>query len=373
MFKFFKISDRKGLITYFLIAIIVLSFIGILNQFSLSVPEDLKNSIGTKFYTTSGKHIFFVAFGLFSLWIVLTFKIDLIDKLLNNDTILTIFSAFSILTVVFVPFIGKEVNGARRWFDFKIFNFQPSEFLKIFIILFVAVAIQISAIKRKNKKRINIYIISLIFISILCGFIYISHALSSALQIMLILLCMYAFYDGIPYIYVLGTGVMGLLFGGLAIVFTSYRKARLQVTEQALLSLRSIARGGLKGAGYQEGLSRSFYLPEVQTDYVFSGFTEEWGFAGFIFLLFLLVFLVSLLFYAANFTKTLLEKMVLIGTAVMILNQTLLHMLINLSVLPSTGVTLPFLSYGGTSTVVIYIMLSICLSIMLKFNDYLEV
>ena len=65
--------------------------------------------------------------------------------------------------------------------------------------------------------------------------------------------------------------------------------------------------------------------------------------------------------------------MVLIGTAVMILNQTILHMLINLSLAPSTGVTLPFLSYGGTSTGVLFIMLAICLSIILKFNDYLEV
>ena len=87
----------------------------------------------------------------------------------------------------------------------------------------------------------------------------------------------------------------------------------------------------------------------------------------------LILFLVLLLFYASNFAKTILEKMVLIGTAVMILNQTVLHMLINLSLAPSTGVTLPFLSYGGTSTVVTFLMLAICLSIILKFNDYLEV
>ena len=217
------------------------------------------------------------------------------------------------------------------------------------------------------------YFSSFIFVLVLCGFIYRSHALSSALQIILIFLVMYSFYDAIPYIYVFLTTIFVGLAGVVGILSTAYRRDRLGLTEQAQLSLKSIARGGIRGSGYQEGLSRNFYLPEVQTDYVFAGFAEEWGFIGFIFILFLILFLVLLLFYASNFTKTIFEKMVLIGTAVMILNQTILHMLINLSLAPSTGVTLPFLSYGGTSTGVLFIMLAICLSIMLKFNDYLEV
>ena len=385
MYKFLKISDKKGLITYFLVCIIVLSFIGILNQFSLSVPEDLKNSIGTKFYTTALKHSVYIIGGLCFLFVVLMLRLDLIKALLNNDRNFLIFFIFSVGSVIAVPFIGKQVNGARRWFDFKIFNFQPSEFLKIFIILFVAAVIQRLYFEVKKRKIVYIlsfirvtkvgfiYFSSFIFVLILCVFIYLSHALSSALQIMLIFLVMYSFYDGITYLYVSLTTLFVGIAGILGILSTSYRRDRLGVTEQALLSLKSIARGGIRGSGYQEGLSRNFYLPEVQTDYVFAGFSEEWGFIGFIFLLSLILFLVLLLFYASNFAKTILEKMVLIGTAVMILNQTVLHMLINLSLAPSTGVTLPFLSYGGTSTVVTFLMLAICLSIILKFNDYLEV
>ena len=225
----------------------------------------------------------------------------------------------------------------------------------------------------KVTKIGRAYFLSFFIVLTLCVFIYLSHALSSALQIILIFLVMYSFYDAIPYIYVSLTTIFVGLAGVVGILSTAYRRDRLGLTEQAQLSLKSIARGGIRGAGYQEGLSRNFYLPEVQTDYVFAGFAEEWGFIGFIFILFLILFLVLLLFYASNFTKTIFEKMVLIGTAVMILNQTILHMLINLSLAPSTGVTLPFLSYGGTSTGVLFIMLAICLSIMLKFNDYLEV
>ena len=308
----------------------------------------------------------------------------------SNETfyiyiILFLFLLISIGSVVTVPFLGKQVNGARRWYDLKFFNFQPSEFLKIFIILSVALLIQYMYVIIKKNRTIYIfsifkvtkigltYFLSFIFVLVLCGFIYLSHALSSALQIILIFLVMYSFYDAIPYIYVFLTTIFVGLAGVVGILSTAYRRDRLGLTEQAQLSLKSIARGGIRGAGYQEGLSRNFYLPEVQTDYVFAGFAEEWGFIGFIFILFLILFLVLLLFYASNFTKTIFEKMVLIGTAVMILNQTILHMLINLSLAPSTGVTLPFLSYGGTSTGVLYIMLAICLSIMLKFNDYLEV
>lgn len=380
MYKFLKISDRKGLITYFLVCIIALSFIGILNQYSLSVPEDLKNSLGITFYWTAMKHFIFIIFGLGLLFFILISKLDLLDKILNNDIILFLFLLISIGSVVTVPFLGKRVNGARRWYDLKFFNFQPSEFLKIFIILFVAFLIQYMYVTIKKNSTIykvtkigRAYFLSFFIVLTLCVFIYLSHALSSALQIILIFLIMYSFYDAIPYIYVSLTTIFVGLAGVVGILSTAYRRDRLGLTEQAQLSLKSIARGGIRGAGYQEGLSRNFYLPEVQTDYVFAGFAEEWGFIGFIFILFLILFLVLLLFYASNFTKTIFEKMVLIGTAVMILNQTILHMLINLSLAPSTGVTLPFLSYGGTSTGVLFIMLAICLSIMLKFNDYLEV
>ena len=81
MYKFLKISDRKGLITYFLVCIIVLSFIGILNQFSLSVPEDLKNSLGTKFYTTALKHSVYIIGGLCFLFIVLMLRFDYLSKI----------------------------------------------------------------------------------------------------------------------------------------------------------------------------------------------------------------------------------------------------------------------------------------------------
>ena len=331
------------------------------------------------------KHFIFIIFGLGLLFFILISKLDLLDKILNNDIILFLFLLISIGSVVTVPFVGKQVNGARRWYDLKFFNFQPSEFLKIFIILYVAFLIQYMYVTIKRNSTIYIfsifkvtkigraYFLSFIFVLVLCVFIYLSHALSSALQIILIFLVMYSFYDAIPYIYVSLTTIFVGLAGVVGILSTAYRRDRLGLTEQAQLSLKSIARGGIRGAGYQEGLSRNFYLPEVQTDYVFAGFAEEWGFIGFIFILFLILFLVLLLFYASNFTKTIFEKMVLIGTAVMILNQTILHMLINLSLAPSTGVTLPFLSYGGTSTGVLFIMLAICLSIMLKFNDYLEV
>ena len=119
MYKFLKISDRKGLITYFLVCIIALSFIGILNQYSLSVPEDLKNSLGITFYWTAMKHFVFIIFGVIFLFFILMSKLDLLDKILNNDIILFLFLLISIGSVVTVPFLGKQVNGARRWYDLK--------------------------------------------------------------------------------------------------------------------------------------------------------------------------------------------------------------------------------------------------------------
>ena len=204
MYKFLKISDRKGLITYFLVCIIALSFIGILNQYSLSVPEDLKNSLGITFYWTAMKHFVFIIFGVIFLFFILMSKLDLLDKILNNDIILFLFLLISIGSVVTVPFLGKRVNGARRWYDLKFFNFQPSEFLKIFIILSVALLIQYMYVTIKKNRTIYIfsifkvtkigltYFLSFIFVLVLCGFIYLSHALSSALQIILIFLVMYS-------------------------------------------------------------------------------------------------------------------------------------------------------------------------------------
>lgn len=244
--------------------------------------------------------------------------------------------------------MAKTVNGARRWIPIKFFTIQPSEFAKICLIIFIAYFF--NEIAHRSKKQINRSIILLIF---LVGFyaigILFTKSFSATLQIAGIFFFMLCLNPTIPKkIPAILTALCFPLFI-LMIIIAPYRLARIFNKEHGLYSIKSISNGGIFGVGYGNGLSRNFYLPEVQTDYIFAGFSEEWGLIASIFLILIYVLLSVYIFQSVKFANSVFEKMCIIGVGVMFTNQYVLHLLINTALLPSTGITLPFMSYGGSS------------------------
>ncbi|WP_064614538.1 FtsW/RodA/SpoVE family cell cycle protein [Streptobacillus moniliformis] len=366
MYNFFRTDSKKKLITTIIILILILNIIGILNLLSLASPESLKNTLGLSHVSIIGKHLKYLI-GTFASMFIITLFLN-VNKL-NKLTIFIMF--FIVFGLIYTLVAGKSVNGARRWIGFGSFTIQFSEFAKLFLILVLAYMIERAYYIK--KERLNIYIYTGLYTMFCAGLILISRSFSATVQFVLIFICMYWVSEVISYKKIIFT-VICLGFSGVVAIFSKgYRISRLNLeNEHALLSMKSISNGGFFGSGYGNGISRNFYLPEVQTDYIFAGFVDEWGFIGAIVLITLFILLIYFIFYSAKFANSVYEKMIIYGVGFMIANQFILHIGINVNLLPSTGVTLPFLSAGGSSMLTVGIGLGFILSIILSMNDKLE-
>lgn len=362
IFEVFKVKKKETLLTIIVLLVLSLSIIGIINQFSLSMPESLKDS--GSYYKIARMHFLYISVGIFLVWIMDYIPFKAYE---NTYIFISIYIIGLILLLMLFPF-GLRINGALRWLSFAGIRVQPSEIAKLSFIIFAS---GLSNFKNRFKKNYYEYILitsALIYI----GIILITRSLSSSLQIAGLLLAILWFDERVDIRYPLFIMFMGII-GVLLTTRNGYRAARFGQTEQAKLAIESIKRGGLFGKGFGGGLSRNFYLPEVQTDYVFAGFVEEWGFVGAIVIIILFLLLIFYLYYSAKFTKLLFKKLLIYGVASMLTIQFLLHILINVNIAPSTGVTLPFFSYGGSSTVVNFIGIGLALkAILLMKNNFEE-
>lgn len=362
MFRILNIKSKKGLMTSIFLIVLILVIIGLITQLSISAPESLKNTQGasnSRIFINQGMML--VVSLLVFMTIIYVFPTTLS---LKKISILLYPLGIIFLILPFIPGIGVTANGARRWFKIGSFQLQPSEIVKIFLIMILALIIEWGHKKFISKKQA--YFCGLAITLIYVVLIYFSKSLSLTLQVLAIFFLMYAFY-GYPLTWQLGLFSLMAFAGAMSIITTPYRIARLLGTkEQANYSIKTISNGGIFGTGYGNGIGRNFYLPEVQTDFVFAGFSEEWGIIGSIILLILFTILIFLIFYSTRFMKTVFEKICTTGIGVMLANQVIAHVLINLAIFPTTGVTLPFISQGGSSLLTIFMSLAV-LTVMI-FN-----
>lgn len=359
----FEVNNKKKLLTLIVSIVIILFIIGIINQISLSAPKSLKDSMGLVYTRISMKHIAFTIAGVISIYLVnfITFK------MLNRGSKIIYILGLFLLILVLV--IGVRVNGAKRWINIGPINLQPSEFAKIFLIITIASVMEYYQ-KKFPKRKLELFVSILIYSFVYVLFVLAGRSLSSSLQIILITGCMLWICPLIEKKYVVSLFSISSLFVVAMIVIEPYRLKRfVETSEQATLAIEAIKRGGLFGRGFGNGLSRNFYLPEIQTDYIFAGFTEEWGFLGAIFVIILFVLLIYYIFYSARFTKTIFQRYVVLGVGFMLANQVILHLLINVNLSPSTGVTLPFFSYGGSSTLTNFLGIALVIKAIVLMDE----
>ena len=350
-----------------------LFFLGSFFSFS-STSSVVAEKMNKETYFFFIKHLVFVSISL-----IVLFGISVQEKNKIIKFLLPIFIV-SILFLFLVPIIGVEVKGSKRWLDLIIFpRFQPIELVKPLFILFAA-----KIIISNNDTKIYIrylfsFIILAIIIILLIGQPDIGQVLllTSSWIIML-------FASGFNMIILIILGLVGLSSIMLLLYFfpTKFGYASLRIKTffdpksgdnfQSQKALDAIKQGGLTGQGMGEGVLKD-KVPEAHTDYIIAVISEEFGALFVLFIIILFLFISYKVLNRIFFEKDEFVKLALIGLISLLIIQTLIHVGVNIRLFPTTGMTLPFLSYGGSSLIGSSIIAGVILNFTKKeFVGYFE-
>ncbi len=268
---------------------------------------------------------------------------------------------------VAVMLFGDEYNGSKRWLSLGPVSFQPSEFAKVAVILFLACLVT-KYVKRMDKFRtLVLMMLPVLPIVALVG----ASNLSTAIIILGIAVVL-VFVASPKYSQFIWMGTAGIAFMAVFLAMESYRLERLAIWRnpeqyekgyQTLQGLYAIGSGGLFGRGLGNSVQKLGFLPEAQNDMIFSIICEELGLvgAGIIILLFFL--LIWRFFVIATKAPDLLGALIASGAMAHMMIQVILNIAVVTNSIPNTGITLPFISYGGTSVVFLLLEMGLVLSV----------
>jgi rod shape determining protein RodA len=318
------------------------------------------------------------------IWIGISFVIFFILSnidfrfLKRTEVLVALFSVFSgLLLLLFIA--GKVSNGAQSWFDFGGFSFQPSDMMKLVVILMLAKYFSRRHVEIDNFKHI---FISGIYALIPFLLVFLQPDFGGAMIIFFIWLGM-MLVSGISkrhLLLVLGCGTIAFILLW-SFVFQPYQKARIVNFIQPLSNIRgsgynvyqstiAVGSGQIFGKGVGFGTqSRLKFLPEYQTDFIFAAFSEEWGFIGATILFLLLGLITWRILHIALLGATNFEILFGIGLAIYFMSHFIINIGMNIGIMPVTGITLPFMSYGGSHIVTEFIGLGI----LMGMNRYRRV
>jgi len=342
--------------------IIILFSLGLF--FSLvSTSLIASDKLNTNSYYFFLRHLFYTFIGIF--FIIFFSSLDQKNLYRASTMLFLIFFVFLAL----VPIIGVEVKGSKRWIDFLFLpRFQPIEVLKPFIIIMVASILS-------SEKNNNIYYKYFLSFILIVPIVFLLITQPDVGQTFLVLLTWLSliFISGINLIiFFLFFGLMLLLL--LYLIFFvpkfSYILVRLQSffdpssgnNYQSEKASEAIINGGFFGKGIGEGVLKN-RVPEAHTDYIVSVISEEFGVIVIILLMMVFLFFIYQVFKKLYFEKNNKAKLILVGSASLILFQALIHLGVNIRLFPTTGITLPFLSYGGSSIIGTAILSGIILNL----------
>ncbi|UUD65435.1 putative lipid II flippase FtsW [Pseudomonas seleniipraecipitans] len=282
--------------------------------------------------------------------------------------------AIALLVMVLMPGIGREVNGARRWIGFGAFNIQPSEIAKVFVVLYLAGYL----VRRQEEVRESWAGFFKPFVVLLpMAFLLLLEPDFGATVVMMGAAMAMLFLGGVG---LFRFSLMVALAVGAVFVLVQTQEYRLQrlitFTDpwadqygsgyQLTQALIAFGRGEWLGVGLGNSIQKQFYLPEAHTDFVFSVLAEELGLVGALLTVALFVFVSVRALYIgmwAERAKQFFSAYVAFGLAFLWIGQFLINIGVNIGLLPTKGLTLPFLSYGGSSLVICCVSLALLLRI----------
>ena len=350
------------------VSVVLLSIFGIVMIYSSSyIWAEYKFNNPYKYVIS--QTIFFII-GI----IIMLFLRKVNYKIYYEKSNLILLICFILLVLVLIPGIGTIRNGSRSWFGIGSLGIQPSEAAKLGLIIFTSKYLSLSDKYIKNFKKGVLPILIILFTFF--GLIMLQPDFGTGM-IMVISIISLLFISGIDMkLFYIG-GILGSIGIVFLILIAPYRMDRitsfinpwkdpLGTGFQMIQSLYAIGPGGLLGQGFLNSRQKHFYLPEPQTDFIFSIISEEFGFLGILIVSALFLTIMYCGFKIALNQKESFPKYLAFGMTFQLLFQAALNLAVVIGVIPVTGVTLPFLSYGGSSLLVSMTSIGIILNISKK-------
>ena len=370
--KFLEIQmkiDLRDILIIVPVSVLLMFGIIMVTSSSIYIADDLTSNP----FHFAQRQVIFIAVGFLAMIFFLVIPSELLYK---ADWIFMLISIL-LLALLFVPDVGTSVNGSIRWIRLGPINIQPSEICKFSLILYI------SGYSVRRMTEINSFrsFLKPLFLLFLISILIMGQPDLGSTAIICILVVGILFYAGISFFQLFLLLLLIGLLGYLAISTSPMRLARvlaftdpfaadvvLNAGWQLSNSLISIGQGGWFGVGLGNSFQKSFFLPEAHTDFIFAILIEELGLIGglFLIMIFLFLFYGLILICLDSFKKNrLFQGYAVFGIFLLLVVQTLFNISVNIGLLPTKGLTLPFISYGGTS---IIIMLSL-IGIVLRINN----
>ena len=353
-------GDTKESIDYVLLILVLLLVVfGLVVLYSTSAYNGRVKFADPAYYLR--KQFFATSIGLFSMYLVSCMDY----RRLQNYAWIGYGIALMLSTAVL--FVGREYNGSKRWLALGPLSFQPSEYAKLAVVVLLAAIVSRNASHMKSWKYMFLVILLILPVVGLVG----SNNLSTAIIILgiAVILIFVANPQFLPFLWIGGTGVG---FIGIFLSLESYRLERLAIWRnpelyekgyQTMQGLYAIGSGGLFGVGLGESMQKLGFVPEAQNDMIFSIICEELGLTGAVAVLVIFGLLIWRLMVIATWTKDLFGALLAAGVMGHIMIQVILNVAVVTNTIPNTGITLPFVSYGGTSVVFLLLEMGIALSV----------
>jgi len=359
----------KNIDKFIFFLIILLFIIGLF--FSLvSTSLLVSDKLDTNDYTFFFKHLSFVSFGMLIIFVLSS---------MNEDQLFKISPSIFLIALIFlflVPILGVEVNSAQRWIDLYFLpRFQPIELVKPFLIVLISLILSSEKYTNIYFKYLFSFLVTLIIALLLAAQPDIGQTLLVFFSWSVLI-----FISGINIIFLITSCLLlfiGLYFSIKFVPKFEYIKNRILSffnsetgthNAQSEKAIDSITSGGYFGKGIGEGTLKN-RVPEAHTDYIISVISEEFGVIAIILILLLFLIFIYSVFKKVYYENRERTKLILVGCTSLILVQAMIHIGVNIRLFPTTGMTLPFISYGGSSIISISILSGIILNLTKRKVD----
>ncbi|TBR36979.1 MULTISPECIES: putative lipid II flippase FtsW [Dyella] len=360
-----------------LIALVGLACVGLVMITSSSIAVADSQHLGPFYFLK--KHLMFLGLGLFLAGFAMRTEL----KVLEKNAFLLMMVAFILLLMVFLPGIGMRINGARRWLNLVVTSFQPVEAVKLILVVYIASYLV------RHRESVETRFLGLLKPIMVAGLMVLmllaQPDFGSATLVIAVTIAM-VWLGGARPIFLFGMGLPLMPLLAIAATSESYRVKRLtsfmdpwkdpfndgfQLTQ----SLMAIGRGEWTGVGLGSSVLKLSYLPEAHTDFIFAVISEELGLAGIIGVMSLFALTVGRGLYMGLKGVEIGQRFagyVAFGISLMIGLQTMVSIGVNLGALPTKGLTLPLISYGGSSMVLTCAMAGVLLRATYEINRAMD-
>ncbi len=360
-----EVSQKGNSDKLILLTALLLSGIGIIMVYSASAIISLEEYSSHYFFLK--KQLLAFAIGL----VLMIFAMYFDYNKYRRFSVLFLGVSLALLILVFIPPLGISKNGAMRWIRISSLQFQPSELMKFSLILYVAGYIS------KKREKINDFMKGILPLSIVVGIFILMlmkqpdfGTVMTIITVIVILL----FIGGMSYKYLIGAFAVVVPAAIIAIVSEPYRLKRittflnpwenpLSSGFQIIQSMYAFGRGGIFGLGFGEGRGKLFYLPAPYNDFILSVIGEEIGLVGVLTVVTLFFIFIYRGFKVAMNTNDMFGLLLCVGIVSVIGIQGLINIAVSLGMLPTKGIPLPFISFGGSSMITTMFLTGVILNI----------